>query len=58
MPGFDDFFDLAEEDFIIDPDDYHSRDDNESWDTGIEPDIFSTGQAQDIFTTKDVSLDD
>jgi len=55
MPGFDDFFD--EGDFIIDPDDYHPRDTNESWDTGNSPDIFASGDDQDIFSTKNYLTD-
>lgn len=47
---FDDFF--GEDDFTIDPDDLYTRDDTEGWDTGIDPDIFASGQAQDIFNTK------
>lgn len=47
---FDDLFEI--EDFIIDPDELHPRD-NESWDSGIEQDIFSTGTPQDIFSTRD-----
>jgi hypothetical protein len=48
--GFDDFFD--EGDFVIDPDDLHSRETGENWDTGIAPDIFASGEQQDIFSTK------
>jgi hypothetical protein len=45
---FEDFFD--QEDFLIDPDELENKD-GETWDTGIEPDIFSSGVEQDIFTT-------
>jgi len=47
---FDDFFD--QEDFLIDPEDLENKSD-EAWDTGINPDIFTSGVEQDIFTTKE-----
>jgi hypothetical protein len=50
MGPFDEFFDF--DDFAIDPDDLDSVSQDESWDTGIEPDIFATGENQDIFSTK------
>lgn len=52
--SFDDFFedfDLGD-DFNINPEDL-SPSTNEAWDTGIEPDIFGTGEEADIFSTKD-----
>ena len=49
---FDDgLFDL--DDFLIDPEDV-SGDNAETWDTGIESDIFASGSEPDIFTTKDL----
>lgn len=50
MENFDDFFDQTE--FLIDPDE-HEIVQRENWDTGINPDIFSSGETPDIFTTKD-----
>jgi hypothetical protein len=49
--GFDDFF--GDDDFMIDPEDLEvERTDNESWNTGIEPDVFASGNNPDIFSTK------
>lgn len=52
--SFDDFFDFNDNDFVIDPDELHPRENNEdnAWDSGIDPDIFASGEKQDIFTTK------
>lgn len=52
MVGFDDFFDDG--DFMIDPEENGNIPDNtrENWDTGISPDIFASGERQDIFSTK------
>lgn len=52
MSGFDDFF--SDDDFLIDPDDLYPRDSDEGWDTGVSPDIFASGEPQDIFSTKDM----
>mgnify|MGYP003565084696 CR=1 FL=1 len=49
MNNFDDFFN--EGDFVIDPDDFYPRETGENWDTGIDPDIFTSGEQQDIFFT-------
>lgn len=55
MTGFDDFFD--EGDFIItDPEDISGdlpETVGEGWDTGMNPDIFASGETPDIFSTKD-----
>lgn len=48
---FDDLF--GDDDFVIDPDDLETvTEEKDAWDTGIDPDIFSSGEEQDIFTTK------
>ena len=47
---FDDF--LGSEDFLILEEEDYASPDGESWDTGVAPDIYSTGQPQDIFSTK------
>jgi hypothetical protein len=49
---FDDFF--GQEEFMIDPDDLDDLPANtsENWDTGLSPDIFSSGESPDIFTTR------
>lgn len=47
--AYDDFF--GDEDFLIDPEALEN-DSGENWDTGISPDICSTGEPQDIFSTK------
>lgn len=52
--SFDDFFN--QEDFLIDPDDMENTS-GETFDTGIVPDIFASGQSPDIFTTKDAVVD-
>jgi len=52
--AFEDFF--GQDDFLIDPEDLESATDvtagGESWDTGSIPDIFASGECQDIFSTK------
>ena len=50
--AFDDFF--QQDEFLIDPEDLETPS-GENWDTGIQPDIFATGESPDIFTTKDVA---
>ena len=50
---YDDFF--GQDEFLIEPDTRDSRD-SENWDTGNSPDIFATGEASDIFSTKDVVM--
>lgn len=47
---FDDFF--GQDDFLIDPDDVDDIPQGENWNTGIHPDIFTSGNNQDIFSTK------
>ena len=51
MMVMDDFFD--QDDFLIDPEDIEENTSGETWDTGISPDIFASGESQDIFSTKD-----
>lgn len=51
--AFDDFFQSDE--FLIDPEDLETPS-GENWDTGIQPDIFATGELPDIFTTKDAAV--
>ena len=41
---------LTDDDFLIDPEIEEVSDEN--WDTGITPDIFTSGQEPDIFTTR------
>jgi len=53
MTGFDDFF--SDDDFIIDPQDVTGdlpERSGEGWDTGMDSDIFATGEMPDIFSTK------
>lgn len=51
--AFDDLF--GPDDFSIDPEDLVSHDGvGEAWDTGVQPDIFASGEKQDIFSTKDI----
>ena len=52
MGNFDDIFD--DSDFMIDPDDLYPRESEGDWDTGIEPDVFASGEKQDLFSTKDI----
>lgn len=48
---FDDFF--SQDDFLIDQEDMELEvSESDSWDTGISPDIFATGESQDIFNTR------
>jgi hypothetical protein len=47
---FDDFFN--DEDFVLDPEDLQNNS-GEEWETGIEPDMFSSGETPDIWSTKD-----
>jgi hypothetical protein len=49
--AFDDLF--GTDDFLIDPEEVQEVIATEGWDTGNEPDIFGTGQRQDIFSTKE-----
>ncbi len=50
---FDDFF--GQDEFLIDPEDAQNLPEGaENWDTGIAPDIFKSGENQDIFNTKDL----
>ena len=50
MP-FDDFFNQDE--FLIDPEDTQDLPvTTENWDTGIDADIFASGESPDIFNTK------
>ena len=51
--SFDDFFD--QNDFLIDPEEMENNS-GETFDTGIAPDIFTSGQQPDIFNTKDVAV--
>jgi hypothetical protein len=48
--AFDDFF--QQDEFMIDPEDLETPQ-GESWDTGIQQDIFASGEKQDIFNTRD-----
>lgn len=50
MP-FDDLF--SEDEFLIDPEDLELQTD-EKWDTGVSPDIFTSGEKPDIFNTKEL----
>lgn len=53
MDVFDDFF--GQDEFLIDPEDAQNLPEGaENWDTGIAPDIFKSGENQDIFNTKDL----
>lgn len=45
------FDDLLQQDFVIDPDE-DRRETDEEWDTGIEDNVFTTGEKPDIFSTK------
>ena len=54
MP-FDDLF--SEDEFVIDPEDLELQTE-EKWDTGITPDIFASGSAPDIFSTKGIVEED
>jgi len=47
----DDFFNIDE--FVIDPDEVGEVSDEELFDTGQAPDLFSSGTPQDIFNTKE-----
>lgn len=49
--AFDDLF--GSDDFLIDPEDIENLPEtSEAWNTGNSPDIFASGERQDIFTTK------
>ncbi len=50
---FDDLFTADE--FLIDPEDVQAPT-GENWDTGIVPDIFASGDSQDIFNTKECAI--
>jgi hypothetical protein len=53
---FNDFFDQDE--FLIDPTDEDTATTTMgSWDTGIQPDIFSSGEKPDIFSTKEFATE-
>ena len=47
--SYEDFF--GQEDFLIDPEDLETENTTEPFDTGIVPDIFASGDNQDIFST-------
>lgn len=44
---------LGADDFILDPEDIQSvAPGGEGWDSGIEPDIFASGETPDLWSTK------
>jgi len=51
--AFDDFF--QQDEFLIDPEDVVATT-GENWDTGIQRDIFASGDIQDIFSTKECAV--